>query len=80
MSDKVAEALAAADRHQTIRVDGREWSYSSFYKRWEADERNSDPSVRCGECGKPNFTIRYGSYECIARCLACSHEQVVYDG
>ena len=37
------------------------------------------PEVIC-ECGCNVFTIRYGNYECLARCNNCRNEAVVYDG
>ena len=40
---------------------------------------NDAPEILC-PCGNTRFTLRYGSYEILARCPECGREEVVYDG
>ena len=37
------------------------------------------PHVICS-CGCIEFTLRYGRYKILARCVACNHEETVYSG
>lgn len=82
-AEERAERLNRA-AHQTqgpvVTVAGRTWTYSGYYGRWEAGDHSTSPAVRCGACGMPEFTIRYGNYECIAQCARCGNEQTIYDG
>lgn len=57
---------------------GALWTYSDYYDCWKSDAAEG-PQVRC-RCGEGAFYIQYGGYECIAVCLYCGHDQVVYDG
>lgn len=36
--------------------------------------------VLCGDCHGSAFTLRYGSYEILAKCIACGKEACVYSG
>jgi len=39
----------------------------------------SGPAVMC-QCGGTHFEIRFGFYKCLARCIQCGAEEVIYDG
>jgi hypothetical protein len=47
---------------------------------FQADDDGVAPAIRCGFCFEATFQIRFGNYECIARCVACGCEGVIYDG
>jgi hypothetical protein len=46
----------------------------------EIEDVTDSPEVLCGDCLGSAFTIRYGSYECLARCVACGKQACVYSG
>lgn len=74
---------------EKIKKDGIEYTrhYRTKDSKGTADEvpghfSNEDgtPGVLCGECFGCSFSIRFGSYEVIAICMACGKEDVIYSG
>lgn len=81
------------DEEQRITVDGliydrdnndqhyrlRKTAYNDLIKQHVNQEIGDKPQVRC-ECNSEQFTLRYRTYEIIARCIKCGKEDSVYSG
>lgn len=67
--------------NEIIKIGGKDFKYVEYYQRLQSVDftENNPIQIACPRCQNTQFTIGYGSYECIAYCK-CGHSMVVYDG
>lgn len=72
-----------AATEETKEINGRPFSrdtrWTQFWTPAWNDGGSEFPEVICG-CGNDLFQVKFGNYECVARCSKCGISQVVYDG
>lgn len=77
------------DISEKFEIDGNVYSREGYLINGEVSDSISshhftsekgDIQVRCGNCHKEKFTLSYGDYECIAKCVSCGMDARVYSG